>query len=212
MKRVNWGEWSTVNHHCYFTDYTGRPSICLAPFQALPQDTQTIPPLDICLSVCPTLSSVSLWPTNPFTHAVYPGELLSISTSLLVRFISMRAHRETLPRWERRKEGAGTEGFGSVRTIRVKEMGGGGALRGLCTSIRLLRKTALVEKEDFSCRNRPALIDLSAVVAWREGGQCDVAPLGHGEGGLLVIGLFLFRLWMSCAVRVMGLAVGVRRV
>lgn len=79
VRRVQRGEWSTVNHHCYSTDYTARPSICLPPSLTLPplyQVAQIILSPDMCLysslgPPTPVLSlSLSLSDLQIPSHAV----------------------------------------------------------------------------------------------------------------------------------------------
>lgn len=192
-RRVQRGEWSTVNQDCYSIDYTARPSICLPLSPPLPpasQDAQIILPLDICpyRSLGPPTSAFSLWPANPLTHAV------SLSPSqrnarecYLSPLLAKSTHRES----EKQE----------IKIYwRLEVLMGVYGIEEFSRPLYLLFcSTALVVHKDFFySRHWPALIDLSpvAAVVLLLGGkgvvvcrQDDMVPCQAA----LVIGSFLFR-------------------
>lgn len=137
VRRVQWGEWSTVNHYCYSTDYTARPSICLPPSLTLPppsQDARIILPPDICLysSLGPPTPVLSL--SDPQIPSHMPS-LMEKCSWLLALPTCRKRH---LPgEWKKEEKYAGGFGKKTVSSIVVR-----GRLRnstGLSTAIHPLR-------------------------------------------------------------------------
>lgn len=197
MRRVQQGEWSTVNHYCYSTDYTARPSICLTPSLTLPPPSQGFTNnslsryLSVFLSRPAHPFSLSRWPINPFTHAASLGEMLMIVTST-------PACRKALARGVKKEEKKMHWRIWQEGSKFYYSLGDWGIQQASLQPFIYSARQPLSHTRTFSCRNWPALTDLSpvAAVVLLLGGRgwlfADRMTWSHVKL-LLVIGSFLFR-------------------
>lgn len=164
VRGVQRGEWSTVNHYCYSTDCTARPSICLPPSLTLPppsQNAQIILSLDICLycSLCPPtpVLFLSLTYKSLHTHTVSHREMLMITTSPPAR------QKRYLP-WGQRG-GGGTVGFWQEDSKFYCSLGDWGIQQAALVAQWLL---AEIDLHSLIC-----LLLQRLSRCWEEGGGCS---------------------------------------
>lgn len=175
VRRVQWGEWSTVNHYCYSTDYTARPSICLPPSLTLPppsQDARIILPPDICLYSSLGPPTPALYLSDPQIPSHMPS-LMEKCSWLLALPACRKRH---LPgEWKKEEKYAG--GFGKKTVSSIVVRGDWGIQQASqqpfihCARQPSSRTRTSLAKIDLHSLICPLLQQLSC--CWEDGGGCS---------------------------------------